>query len=235
MLAPAARGHNRRAAAPRAISLGPARPPPYTAAMSTAPVPVSPAPADGRHRRAQRTHTAILTALLALVEEGQVAPSAPQIAARAGVALRSIAQHFPSRERMFAAAAARYREVAPRTTAGDPALSVAERVARFAIRRARVLETTAPFRRAATSLAAQSIAAAEDLRAAAGLRRAEVAAAFAPDLEPRDEPARAALLDALDVVCGGRAWDAMREDLGLPAAVAQDRLAFLISAVLAAR
>lgn len=189
---------------------------------------------DGRHRRAKRTRAAILTALLALVEEGQVAPSAPQIAARAKVALRSIAQHFPSRELMFAAAAAHYREVAPRTTSGDRRATLADRVASFAARRAAVLETTTPFRRTATAMASQSTAVADGLRAAARARRTEVAAAFAPELEALAEAARGALLDALDVVCSGRAWDGLRDDLGLAPADAEARVAFLIAAILAA-
>ncbi|MCE9573969.1 MAG: hypothetical protein K8W52_12540, partial [Deltaproteobacteria bacterium] len=168
---------------------------------------------DGRHRRARRTRTAILTALLALVEEGKVTPTAPQIAARANVALRSVAQHFPSRELMFAAAAAHYRAVAPRTLSTDRQATLADRIAGFAARRATVLETTAPFRRTATAMASQSTAVADGMRAAARARRREVAAAFAPELEALAEVARGALLDALDVVCSGRAWDALRDDL----------------------
>jgi AcrR family transcriptional regulator len=194
---------------------------------------VAPKRVDGRRLRAERTRAAILGALLTLVREGQVTPTAPQIAARAGVALRSIAQHFPSREVLFAAAAAAYRDVAPRTAAVDPSLPRGERIVEFAARRAEVLETTAPYRLTATIMAAQSPAVHEGLRAAARLRRAEVAAAFATELDARPPKPRAELLDALDAVASGRAWDALRDDMQLSPKIAQARMAALIAAVLA--
>ena len=193
---------------------------------------VAPKRVDGRRLRAERTRAAILGALLSLVREGEVTPTAPQIAARAGVALRSIAQHFPSREVLFAAAAAAYRDVAPRTTTVDPALPRDERIAAFAARRAEVLETTAPYRLTATIMAAQSPAVHEGLRAAARLRRAEVAAAFATELDAHPAKTRGALLDALDAVASGRTWDALRDDMELSPKIAQQRMTALIAAVL---
>ena len=187
---------------------------------------------DGRRLRAERTREAILVALLDLVRGGEVTPSAPQIAAKAGVALRSIAQHFPSREALFAAAAAAYRNVAPRTAEIDMSLPRAERVAAFAARRAEVLDTTAPYRLTATIMAAQSPAVHEGLRAAARLRRAEVATAFAPELERISGRGRTEVLDALDAAASGRAWDALRDDMQLAPRAAQARLQLMISAIL---
>ncbi|MEO8875446.1 MAG: hypothetical protein ABI461_07665, partial [Polyangiaceae bacterium] len=60
---------------------------------------------DGRHLRAARTHHAIVSALLDLAAQGELAPTAQAIATRAKVALRSIRQHFPTREALFVAAA----------------------------------------------------------------------------------------------------------------------------------
>ncbi|HTJ40800.1 MAG TPA: TetR family transcriptional regulator [Kofleriaceae bacterium] len=188
---------------------------------------------DGRRLRSERTRASILGALLALVKDGNVAPSAPQIAAKAGVALRSIAQHFPSREALFAAAAAAYRDVAPRTEAVDVALARDERVVAFAAKRADVLETTAPYRLTATIMAAQSHAVHDGLRVAARLRRAEVAAAFAPELERIAGRAKAEILDALDAAASGRAWDAWRDDMQLAPRAAQARMAMVLSAILA--
>jgi AcrR family transcriptional regulator len=187
---------------------------------------VAPKRVDGRRLRAERTRASILTALLELVRGGVVTPTAPQIAAKAGVALRSIAQHFPSREALFAAAAAAYRDVAPRTGEVDPSLPLDERIEAFAARRAEVLEVTAPYRLTATIMAAQSPAVHEGLRAAARLRRHEVATVFG---------VRGDLLDALDAAASGRAWDALRDDMQLAPKAAQARLALLIRAVLQSR
>jgi AcrR family transcriptional regulator len=189
---------------------------------------------DGRKLRAEKTRAAILEALLALVQDGEVTPSAPQIAAKAGVALRSIAQHFPSREALFAAAAAAYRDVAPRTADIDASAPRAARVAAFAAKRADVLETTAPYRLTATIMVAQSPAVHEGLRAAARLRRAEVARAFAPELDELSGRARTELLDLLDAAASGRTWDALRDDMELAPRVAQARMATILAAILAA-
>ena len=57
---------------------------------------------DGRRARTVRTRAAILEALLALLRGGDINPTAAEIARKAGVSLRSIAQHFPRRGDLFA-------------------------------------------------------------------------------------------------------------------------------------
>ena len=83
--------------------------------MSDAEVPV-----DGRRLRAVRTRAQILGALLELLDEGSPAPTASEIAARAGVALRSIAQHFKTREHLLVALAQKHLARLPFT---EPAVS----------------------------------------------------------------------------------------------------------------
>src|SRR5258705_9594197 len=63
--------------------------------------------ADRRVARAVATRTAGVDALLRLLEEGDLRPPAPRIAARAGVSLRSVVHHFAHLESLFAAAADR--------------------------------------------------------------------------------------------------------------------------------
>jgi len=58
---------------------------------------------DGRQQRSERSKTAILNAALALVDEGILAPTAKQIAAEAGVGLRSFFRHFEDMEALYAA------------------------------------------------------------------------------------------------------------------------------------
>ncbi len=62
---------------------------------------------DGRVARSQRTRAAVLDALIALIEEHQLRPSARMIAERSQVSTRSIFQHFPDLETLFAAAVQR--------------------------------------------------------------------------------------------------------------------------------
>ena len=88
---------------------------------------------DGRHARAERTHGAIVGALLDLADEGNVAPTAQELATRAGVALRSIRQHFASREILLIAAGAEHaRRVVARVDHVDPRASLKTRLASFA-------------------------------------------------------------------------------------------------------
>ena len=51
-------------------------------------------PPDGRSARALRTREAIVDACIGLVEEGELRPTAPRVAERAGVSVRSVFQHF---------------------------------------------------------------------------------------------------------------------------------------------
>lgn len=62
---------------------------------------------DGRVARSQRTRAAVLDALISLIEEHQLRPSARMIAERSQVSTRSIFQHFPDLETLFAAAVQR--------------------------------------------------------------------------------------------------------------------------------
>ena len=57
--------------------------------------------ADGRVRRGERTRAAIVEALLGLVADGELHPTARQIAQRAGVSVRSIFQHFDDLEGLY--------------------------------------------------------------------------------------------------------------------------------------
>jgi AcrR family transcriptional regulator len=49
---------------------------------------------DGRRQRSERSRSAIITATLSLIDNGNFAPTARQIAEEAGVGLRSFFRHF---------------------------------------------------------------------------------------------------------------------------------------------
>ena len=53
---------------------------------------------DGRERRSERTRKKIMEAMLALVEEGNLVPTAPEVSERAGVGLRTVFRHFDDKE-----------------------------------------------------------------------------------------------------------------------------------------
>jgi TetR/AcrR family transcriptional regulator, regulator of autoinduction and epiphytic fitness len=188
---------------------------------------------DGRHERTRRTRAAIVEALLDLTEAGELAPTAQAIADRAGVAVRSIRQHFDSREQLFLAAA----EVHARRTMAqrpevDLTLPLAERIATLARLRARELEATAALRRAVALVEPGSQVVTQAARQLGALRRREVARSFAPELEAQPAAARRAVLDRLDLMTTGKVWDVLRGDLGLAAPGAERQLVEVLTSLL---
>jgi AcrR family transcriptional regulator len=184
-----------------------------------------PSKPDGRHARTARTRAAIVDAVLALVTAGDPAPTAAAIARRAKVSVRSIATHFPSRAALFAAASSSYHG---RPATREPALTGTRtaRLAALLAARAEELEQSRPVRASAARFAAQFEVVAAAVAESAERRRGVVARVFAAETA-RDHD----LLDLLDLVLGGRVWDALRER-GIPAARARLLVERLAAAVL---
>ena len=159
----------------------------------------------------------MVDALLDLLREGQLRPTAPLVAARAGVSLRSVFQHFADREALFAAAAdrqtAHVRALAQRLDHTGP---LDERLAAFVAQRASMLEAIAPVRRAALLMEPFSSAIGTRLAQARGAARAELVHVFGPELRRRAAADRRELLAALAAASGFSAWDALRAHEGLP-------------------
>ncbi len=171
---------------------------------------------DGRHARAERTREAIVDALLALVDEGNLQPTAQEVADRAGVALRSIRQHFLSRHDLLLAGAAKHAQRIARMHDGvvsEGPLSL--RLDRFVAARADYLEITTGVRRAAALVADQSNVVIEGIRMLQKQRRREVERAFSHELDAMAVELRDDSLEALHVLASGSAWDMMRRDQGL--------------------
>ncbi len=57
---------------------------------------------DGRRLRSERSRQAIIDAMIELVEEGVLVPTAQQVSERAGVGIRSVFRHFSDMESLFA-------------------------------------------------------------------------------------------------------------------------------------
>jgi AcrR family transcriptional regulator len=152
--------------------------------------------------------------MLDLIDEGTPLPTAGEVAKRAGVALRSIRQHFESREALFIAASERHAARVDEAPIAPHGGTLEERARRLAAARAIVLEQTSPIRRAATMRADTSRALADALQRPIRERRREVAGVFATELAAVDGKTKNDLLDALDLVAGGRAWDTLRVEMG---------------------
>ena len=185
---------------------------------------------DGRRERTKRTRVAILSALTGLLDEGAVEPTAAEIAGRAGVAVRSIGQHFASREELLLAVAEHHAGRLRPAPLVDESAGFEERLRAFVKHRAKVLESSLAMRQAAAVVLARSPSIAEALRRAAAERRVASARVFAAEIAKAEAPE--ATERAVALVSSGRAWDALRHDMGLGPNAARDQLAFTLRSLL---
>jgi TetR/AcrR family transcriptional regulator of autoinduction and epiphytic fitness len=188
---------------------------------------------DGRLARGARARAAIVDALLALIERGDLRPSAARVAERAGVSLRSVFQHFSDVESLFAAAAERQAErLAPLAGTVDDGGPLARRLDAFVRQRARLLEAISPVRRAAVLMEPFS----RELQGRLGAFRAhkadEVRRVFASELARRTPAARRRLLAALVATASWSTWHALRQHQGLSQGEARRVLRLMLDILL---
>ena len=181
---------------------------------------------DGRVARGRRTRSAIAAATVELIEEGDPAPTARRIAARAGVSERALFLHFADLEALHAAVAEGHLAM---VTAGlhevDPGLAFPVRLRRFTEQRAGVLERVTPLRRVALRYEQGSPALQASRLRWSGLARRELTRVFAAELRRAGRPL--STLAAAQAVTGWGAWDELRtaEGLSIPEATAAMELA----------
>ena len=189
---------------------------------------------DGRLARSARTRHGVVDALLDLLGEGDLRPTAARIAERAGVSLRLVFHHFDDLEAIYSELADRQAErVKPLTVPIPVTLQLPLRIEKFSAQRGRLLETLSPVRRAAVLMEPFRPALAKRLKHARDLTRAAAIAAFAPELSKLDAIERRATIAALDVATSWVAWEQMRRHQGLSETDARGVMATTIRALLA--
>jgi len=202
-------------------------------ATLSAPAHGAPLIRDGRTARAERTRLAVVEAMLDLIEDGDLQPSAARIAARAGVSLRSVFQHFDDMESLLATVAelqaARAFSDARPVSAGLP---LARRIEAFVAQRARLLERISPVRRAALLSEPFSTAVAGRLAWVRRRGHRDAERVFAPELARRAAADRRDLADALTVACSWSTWEALRAHRGISPARARRIIVRTVTALL---
>jgi AcrR family transcriptional regulator len=193
-------------------------------------------PTDGRVARSHRTRAAIVDALIGLLEEGNVQPTVEEVAARAGVAPRTVFQHYTDREALFAAVGAR-RQARLDALMGaiDAQAPLARRVAELADQRARVYEWIAPVRRAALLMEPFSEAVHASLTGFRAVKRAEVRRVFAAELAALPDGERESVAAALCACASYSAWETLRSHQGLDVEAAHAALLQSLRALLHVR
>lgn len=166
-------------------------------------------PIDGRTARAVRTKDAIVDACLGLIDEGDLRPTGPRIAERAGVSVRSIFQHFDDLDALFGAVGEKVVvRIAGLLTPIEADWPLERRIEAFVEQRAQVLEAITPVLRAALVFAASSPVIRQQFDDGHRFMVAQVEQVFAAELAAA--PAPAVLRDALVVALSWPAWDLLR-------------------------
>lgn len=168
-------------------------------------------PVDGRTARATRTRATIVDALLSLLEEGDLQPTANRIAERAGISLRLIYHHFDDLEALFHAAAIRQGErIVHLTTAIPDDLPLGERLDLFVMQRTDILEWMTPVRRASLLQEpfSHELSRARDTFAAVGVQ--QTMAVFAEELAKVPLEHQPMVRAAVAASSGWNFWDSLR-------------------------
>ena len=163
---------------------------------------------DGRVRRGERSGQAIVEALLELVGKGMLEPTAQQVAAQAGVGIRTVFRRFSDMESLFAEMSTRMQvEAFPLLLGGRQRDALDERARELVGRRVAFFERIAPYKRAANLRRWRS----PYLRS----RHAELVRVLRADLVrtlPELRRAPDGVVNALELATSFETWDRLRTE-----------------------
>ncbi len=109
-----------------------------------------PARVDGRRERGRSSYKRIVEAMMELIVEGDLSPSAARVAEEAGIGLRTVFRHFDDMDALYAEITRTITErVMPIVIAPYPDQPWHANIGELVRRRVEVFETTLPFRLAA--------------------------------------------------------------------------------------
>ena len=172
---------------------------------------------DGRRASRERNRDAVVDALLDLYREGNVSPSADEVAMRSGLSRRSLFRYFDDLDDLCRAAIARQTQRAGHLIAlknmGEG--SLANRITRLAAQRFELFEAIAPAARVGRLRAPYQLIVAEDIRKSRGVLHRQVEQHFAREMDMMEPDHQRETLAAADVVCSFESFDLLREAQGL--------------------
>ena len=171
---------------------------------------------DGRHRRSEASREKLVVAMLALVGEGHVTPSAEAVAARAGVGLRTVFRHFADMEALYAGMAARLAVAYVHWLDPFTATDWRGRLDEMAARRLETYERLMPFKRAADAHRHASPTIQHNHAATLATMRQRLVGQLPATIA--DDPNRR---EAIDLMLSFETWQRLRIDQGLTPAEAR--------------
>jgi AcrR family transcriptional regulator len=175
----------------------------------------------------------VAEALLALIDEGDLRPTAPRIASRAGVSLRLVFHHFKDLEAIFAEAARRQLErVLPTLVAVSDQGAFAPRLESFVGERVRLLERVSTIWRAANIQEPFSKEIARRMQVIRAWMHSETERVFSAELKRARGSERQELIGAISAVASMPFWHQLRFYEELPADRAKRSLMRALAALL---
>jgi AcrR family transcriptional regulator len=172
-------------------------------------------PLDGRAARSAKTRNAIADALIDLLADGQVRPTAKEIAERAGVSVRSVYVHFDDLEGLYCVAATRYfARIAPMLAPVSADGTIEERAASLARQRVNLYSRSGAIGRATRLHAEVSPTLERIVRDGRNHSRADLERVFARELEPLAAADRHRVVAMLDVLSGPETWETLHVQHG---------------------
>ena len=190
-------------------------------------------PADGRAARSHRSRRAIIEAMRALHAEGDPRPTAPRVAARAGVSVRTVWQQFADMETLLVEAIQRDDQILKSLLERiEPDQPLAARVNLFVGQRARILEQMTPTWRAARIHEPFSEQLQRHTAKMLAAAKAELETVFARELAELEPGQRQQLAGSLHAISIWSFWESLRTELGLGPAQASDLVGSTFSALL---
>jgi AcrR family transcriptional regulator len=187
---------------------------------------------DGRRRRGEESRRRLFEAMLALMGETGDIPTIGAIAARADVGLRTLYQHFVDAPALYAAT---FDHAIMVTLSNMPPVSpegpLAERIAGFVERRARVCEAWGPIWRVALRFSVHDPAFRDRVDRVNQLLRARAQILYSPELSRLPPAAQALVLDSLLSLTEMDAWEHLRVSCGRDLDAARAAWRFVIGAV----
>jgi AcrR family transcriptional regulator len=174
-------------------------------------------PADGRRLRGQDSRARIVGAMLEIIREGEVAPGAEQVAARAEVGLRTVFRHFQDMDSLYremsGAIEAVLRDIIDQPFRSE---SWRDQVMELIERRAQAFETIGPYKRAGDAIRHRSpFLQADSSRLSRALREILVG------VLPAEVAARPDIIEPLDLLLSFETWSRLRREQRLEPEAAQ--------------
>jgi len=189
---------------------------------------------DGRRARSQRSHDAVVEALLALCREGTLRPSAAEVADRAGVSVRTVFRLFEDLDSLVEIAVEQqWERIGALHEAPDATGTRAERVGALAHQRIEIHDAIAPIVRGGRHLIDQSSAMRRTIRERRNLLREQLEVQFERELRGRTAVDARELLSALEVACSFESIEYLRIVAAHSAAEAEAIVARSLLALLA--